>query len=764
MSEVATTTTSTVNGNTTNQTSTETNTTMATQTGIDEDLDKIPLQRLPALLDNLTKVLENSKTTLTPAERGKCLCRRGQCHFRLHNYSAALSDAEAAVLDNPGDLAAYITAGQAATGLGRFKEGYQYYKSGLQIDPNSKVLTEQLRQLQNRILEQTEKGADEESSYNALDFCTQDPYPGDDVQLLMEREILETKYKISDSLLKNTSQGKVNQAQAMKCLKLAYESINTGRYEQAIELCTQTLKADPSNTFGRKFRAQLFFERQNIIEALKDLWTIAKGSRTPDVWNMGGKILISLWLPVTAEFWLRRATMTSGKKDQEAAILFQKVRVKRLYGPLTEDFPVTVDFTQYGRAVVAKHDVKAGEVLLKDLPLVHAQTLPSRFVPSCCHCTSSLITASDFFGDKYESLDAHSRETIARHWPDLKPVWCPKCSREQYCSKQCMEAAWEENHQILCPSVNPASSKLYDIRDKDGYGPNERGEWKELWGGHYSPFVLAKVWAAILCHVRRQMLEEGNVGGEPTVAQWATAKAPYRRFIAFGTTPATERMPEMLKIFQQVFSSTPYGLTYPITEAEFKGRYYQAACNLQCFSAATNPFHRFMTNMKDDLEGLSLLMHLDENKTPEPYFAGMFPVHACLNHACDNNAEVSNGILHDHFGIKVTAKRDIKKGEEIVITYIDTALPRMLRRAWLYKSFNFWCQCRRCRFEGDQPTMCTQCGAKAEPTKKFPTCGKCHKAWYCSTKCQREAWGQGHKVICQTKHSVVSSPQDYEVC
>ena len=101
---------------------------------------------------------------------------------------------------------------------------------------------------------------------------------------------------------------------------------------------------------------------------------------------------------------------------------------------------------------------------------------------------------------------------------------------------------------------------------------------------------------------------------------------------------------------------------------------------------------------------------------------------------------------------------------QIFITYIDTALPRMLRRAWLFKSFNFWCQCRRCKFEGDQPTVCTLCGAKAQVDKKFPTCGKCHKAWYCSTKCQRQAWSQGHKVICQTKHSIVANPQDYEVC
>ena len=67
-----------------------------------------------------------------------------------------------------------------------------------------------------------------------------------------------------------------------------------------------------------------------------------------------------------------------------------------------------------------------------------------------------------------------------------------------------------------------------------------------------------------------------------------------------------------------------------------------------------------------------MLKHLDEGKIPEPYFAGMFPIHACLNHSCENNAEVSNGILDGHFGVQVTAKRDIKKGEEVCVKWSST--------------------------------------------------------------------------------------------
>ena len=56
-----------------------------------------------------------------------------------------------------------------------------------------------------------------------------------------------------------------------------------------MQRCTQALKADPSNTFGRKFRAQLLFDREDMVEALKDLWLIPKATRTPDVWSMGGQ-------------------------------------------------------------------------------------------------------------------------------------------------------------------------------------------------------------------------------------------------------------------------------------------------------------------------------------------------------------------------------------------------------------------------------------------------------------------------------------------
>ena len=54
--------------------------------------------------------------------------------------------------------------------------------------------------------------------------------------------------------------------------------------------------------------------------------------------------------------------MAPGGKDIEAATLFQKIRVKRIYGPLTAEYPVRVDFTEYGRTVFATDNLQPGRV------------------------------------------------------------------------------------------------------------------------------------------------------------------------------------------------------------------------------------------------------------------------------------------------------------------------------------------------------------------------------------------------------------------
>ena len=92
-----------------------------------------------------------------------------------------------------------------------------------------------------------------------------------------------------------------------------------------------------------------------------------------------GKLLTKLDLPVLTEFWLRKATSmipeSEKRKDLESASLFQQVRVNRIYGPLTSEYPIRVTFTEYGRAVVATENLEPGRaiiiiIIIKSIPFL----------------------------------------------------------------------------------------------------------------------------------------------------------------------------------------------------------------------------------------------------------------------------------------------------------------------------------------------------------------------------------------------------------
>ncbi|KAK0049758.1 hypothetical protein Bpfe_020779 [Biomphalaria pfeifferi] len=693
----------------------------------------------------------------------KWLLERAECYLELTNWNKALEDGKKAIQESQtykdkntsADefiIRASILCGKACSKLGFYTEALEYFKDGLKLDSKNAIIIQELKQLQTTILNEQKVESDtQDCTYSAVSLCSQAIYPGDDQLLNLEKEILTIKYKILDDEFYNrASQAKKDVQLEAHLVQAAYECLIAEQLQDSLTLISKAVSMDPGNVFYRSFRAQVYFNMKQWHKVIQDYWVIPKPKRKPEVWKQGGKALLELWLPVLAEFWLRKATTLSGGKDEEAAFMFQKVRVRRLYEPLTEDQPIKVDFTKFGRAVFAKCDIPKGHTVMTDIPMVMAQSLGSRDIPACCNCAVSLITPKAYFNDKLELMDKDQLDLVQEYWPNVSIEECTHCKEEIYCSKLCRKEAWDTYHRIICPTLSPAAAKIYSICQNKGYGYTDDGQWTEIWGGHYSPMILVKIWAIIASQAQDMMTKDGLT--EPTTEHWAKAKAPFRRFIAYGTMPAIKRMPHILPVFQSVFATCGGGLKFNITEEEFNGRYYQAACNLQCFSPSITPYHKFMDNIKEDIRAIGMLKYLTE-RPPEAQFAAMCPLHACSNHSCFNNAEVCDLDINGRPGIQMIAKRDIKKGEEICITYIDTAMPKLLRKAWLYKSFNFWCSCQRCEFEGEQPNECTNCHLKAQDGKKFLACGQCKRAWYCGVVCQKEAWKKGHKIICQTDHS-----------
>ncbi|XP_050401463.1 uncharacterized protein LOC126818222 [Patella vulgata] len=684
--------------------------------------------------------------------------RRCQCYYNLKQYEKALKDAKYFSDTNVDSLIGHLWKGRCYSKLTQFNEAYTSLRKGLELEPTNAEVADELRSLQDSIMAMYE--ADErksENTYNAVDLCTQEPYPGDEELEELEREIM-IKWKLDQH--PNVKAGDCDLDKAADELTSAIEAKELGQLSSALNHVNMSASCSPGNMFIMEERADILFLLGEFKEGFRSCNIIPFEHRSVSLWTTGGKILDALELPVIAETWLRMATQLAKDTKSEAPLIFQQVRVKRLYAPLADKTNATVTFTRYGRAVMSKESITKGDVIMVDKPVVCAQTLDSQNIPACGHCASSLVRPGDIMGMAYQSNN-QLKKMVQKYWPKMTIVPCRHCKKEIYCSVTCQEEAWERYHCLICPEINHSVKKLYKVCDEfENLRAGDSRVWKGWWNAAFSPFMLARIWASIACNARKLGEESGRIN--PSLADWTKAKAPFRRFIAYGAQSNAEAVPKMFDLMVEIFKDLGDGLSYNITKREFDGRYYQATCNVQAFSDLRNPLKRFLENIKDKPNTRGIMQLLPHNP-PEAEFAGLFALHACLNHSCANNAEVFDGIVDNKPGVAVRAKRDVQEGEEVFITYINTNMPRSKRRAWLYRAYNFWCYCDRCNFEGEGSHECTQCKKTAESQKPFPTCSKCKKAWYCSSKCQKVAWKKGHKKICSLSHSQTESSSDLTV-
>nr|KAG5702738.1 hypothetical protein BaRGS_003612 [Batillaria attramentaria] len=332
-------------------------------------------------------------------------------------------------------------------------------------------------------------------------------------------------------------------------------------------------------------------------------------------------ILDKLGLPISAEDWLRHASKLAAKGDNSSTILFQRVRAKRLYDPLTHDMPVEVTFTNQGRSVRTKQAIKKGEVIFADRPLLLAQTLPSRKFPCCSNCATSLIKPEDVFS-KEELQKPALQKAVKKHFPIRPRVYCA-CEKEIYCSEKCKEEAWENEHKLICPEKNPATLKLHEVCDSyDKLTSQDVSAFNGWWNASFSPTLLAKLWSSIVCSAQKRAAENGRAA--PSAQDWALARAPFRRFIAYGEGTQAQTIPKMHELFVEIFKDLGNGLSYPITSKEFAGRYLQLACNVQSFSDADNPMAHFCRGIHKDRQ-FAIMLDYCLSKEHEGDFAGLFP-------------------------------------------------------------------------------------------------------------------------------------------
>jgi hypothetical protein len=74
---------------------------------------------------------------------------------------------------------------------------------------------------------------------------------------------------------------------------------------------------------------------------------------------------------------------------------------------------------------------------------------------------------------------------------------------------------------------------------------------------------------------------------------------------------------------------------------------------------------------------------------------GLYTKAAAINHSCDPNCCQTFNISSSAT-LSIRAIKDIKKGEEVTIAYIDVGRPTWWRKNELFLSYGFYCSCSRC--------------------------------------------------------------------
>lgn len=212
-----------------------------------------------------------------------------------------------------------------------------------------------------------------------------------------------------------------------------------------------------------------------------------------------------LSLHATAEHWIRKAFQSDdfNSDDQEELMqLFFKIRTARLFDYLPSEEGIEVNLSEKGRSVRALCSYESQSVIFQEGPVLISQALDSGYddIPACSHCAKCLVSAEQFFGGKSLKSNKTLKNAVNQFWTNRTPLRCEQCSMELYCSEKCKLDSWKKYHRLICPSQNKHAAKLYEIcTEFKKASVKSSGKVEGWWYDNFSPIVLAKLWASILC-------------------------------------------------------------------------------------------------------------------------------------------------------------------------------------------------------------------------------------------------------------------------
>eukprot|EP00727_Mastigamoeba_balamuthi_P011703 m51a1_g7155 hypothetical protein (391) ;mRNA; f:343257-345021 len=334
-----------------------------------------------------------------------------------------------------------------------------------------------------------------------------------------------------------------------------------------------------------------------------------------------------------------------------------------------------------GKGVVAASAARAGHALFDEAPLVchvAAEVPRAAAERTCAQCLRGALTRellAPFGSDLYDAVYEGRQPAMTA---------CPRGCGEVYCSPACRDLAWRLHHSRLCPGADRAH-------------PMRR--YRALCAALRltSPLLVARMAAMSLASPDWALRWSAFVS-EPwpcdrdaelsalLVAALAASGASESDAAAVAGLGAWRALHGVLQL--NASAVRPLTDLHVWIDAQAAAAARAGRGGVRVGSAGGEL----------PLERVAEFMRTPFMRSLGAHGTALFAVANTLNHSCAPNAvfaSASNGSA-----LRVVAARDVRAGEELLVSYVDEEQPREQRRAELRRRYHFDCLCDRCRSEG----------------------------------------------------------------
>ncbi|KAG1651291.1 SET and MYND domain-containing protein 5 [Nymphon striatum] len=356
-----------------------------------------------------------------------------------------------------------------------------------------------------------------------------------------------------------------------------------------------------------------------------------------------------------------------------------------------------------GKGLFALQDFKCGDVIFVEQPLVCSQFLWN---------AAYGYSACDFCMRPLETTEENVRRLTGVHsfilkYPELSTtnkanhVCCTNCGT-MFCSSSCKAQALNQYHKVLClgPSINDANHPLIKLQEF----------WKHV---HYPPETASIMLIARMIATVKQANDKE--GAKHLFSHFCHATQKNEIVHQLLGDKFQEQLEELRKLLEIALYDRE--LHNWFTEEGFRSLIALIGTNGQ--GIGTSPLSKWVINC-DKLELApteresidKVIDEIYENINQESGIfinnegSGLYPLQSSCNHNCEPNAVPA--FLDNNSTLSMQAKEDIKKGDEICISYLDECnrnRSRHSRVKTLQENYLFNCECPKCELQKKDPDV-----------------------------------------------------------